>query len=366
MQITNVEISEIKIPLRVPFQTALRTADMVNDILVRITTDTGEYGYGEAPPTAAITGETKESISAAILGYIQPSLIGMDIENMESIMNALHSSICHNTSAKAAVDMAIYDLAAKKQKIPLFQYLGGYCTHLETDVTISINHTQKMIEDSLDAISRGFRILKLKVGKEGKKDIDRLLSIREAVGPDIILRIDANQGWNVKEAISIITSLEKKNFNADLVEQPVPARNLIGLKEITQNVSTPILADESVFSPADALTVIETHAADLLNIKLMKTGGIYAALQLCAIAEAAGIECMIGCMLESKLSVSAAAHLAAAKKIITRVDLDGPFLCKTDPYQGGPCYEEGRITLPQNSPGLGFSDLPVNLSWRST
>lgn len=356
MRIRNIKIQEVSIPLITPFKTALRTVNAIEDIVIMIETDTGEVGYGEAPPTAVITGDTKGSIVTAIRDFIAPSILGMDIEDLDGIMKRLHTCILKNTSAKAAVDMAVYDLYAKNLKRPLYKVLGGNKTQIETDLTISLNETKEMIEDSLKAINKGFHILKIKVGNEGFKDVERIAAIRKAVGQEVILRVDANQGWQPKEAVRIIRAMEDKGLNIDLVEQPVNAHDLHGMKFITASVDTPILADESVFSAEDAVKIILEHAADLINIKLMKTGGIYEALKICAIAETYQVECMIGCMLESKIAVSAAAHLAAAKGIITRADLDGSSLCLVDPYVGGPEYLGNLIRMTQ-SHGIGIKEI---------
>ncbi len=361
MKIARIAVDEIFIPLARPFKTALRTVENVEDIIVRVTADSGETGYGEAPPTAVITGDTKGGIRCAIEEFIRPALLGMEIENLDGIMHRLHTCMVKNTSAKAAVDMAVYDLYAQRFGAPLYQMLGGCRDTVETDITISVNPVPQMIEDSLEAVRQGYRILKIKVGKEGLADVARIASIREAIGGGIRLRVDANQGWTAKEAVHIITAMEEKGLNIDLVEQPVPAHDLDGMRAITKAVATPILADESVFSPEDAAEIIRTHAADLLNIKLMKTGGIWQALKICALAEIYGVECMIGCMLESKLAVSAAAHLAAAKRIITRADLDGPSLCRIDPYEGGPVYENGIIRMTE-APGIGITGVPARFA----
>lgn len=354
MILKNIQLSEISVPLITPFKTALRTVNEVNDIIVKITSDTGAIGYGEAPPTAAITGETKESIKSAIMNYIWPSIEGMNIENLEDIMSKLNNCILKNTSAKAAVDMAIYDLHAQSYNTPLYKILGGFRNELTTDITISVNSVDEMIKDSLTAIKKGFDILKIKVGSDSSKDIQRISEIRKAVGPSAKIRIDANQGWTSKEAVKIIRNLEDKGINIDLVEQPVKYYDLEGMKYVTQNTYTDILADEIVFSPLDAIKIIQEKAADMINIKLMKTGGIYNALKICNVAEIYGVKCMIGCMLESKISVSAAAHLGAAKKIITMVDLDGPSLCRKDPIDGGPIFNLNKIIMNSKS-GLGFS-----------
>lgn len=358
MRIEKIELAEVNIPLVTPFKTALRTVDSVQDILVRITADDGQVGFGEAPPTAVITGDTKGSIRCAIAEFIAPNLIGMEIDDLDGIMKKLHGCILKNTSAKAAVDMAVYDLFAKSCRKPLYRVLGGRRNEIETDLTISVNDIDGMVEDSVKALNRGFRILKIKVGKEGQKDIQRIKAIRDAVGPDVRLRIDANQGWSPKDAVRIIRKLEDMGIEMDLVEQPVHAHDFAGMKFVTGQVHTPILADESVFCTEDAIRLIQERAADLINIKLMKTGGIYEALKICAIAENYGVECMIGCMLESKIAVSAAAHLAAGKSIITRADLDGPSLCMEDPYIGGPLYR-GRKIVMNESWGMGITGAPV-------
>jgi len=357
MIIKDIKVSEISIPLVTPFKTALRTVACVNDILIQIETDTDQVGLGEAPPTAVITGDTKGSIITAITEFILPAVRGLDIEDIDGIMSKISRCMQKNSSAKAAVDMAVYDLYAKNLKKPLYKVLGGHGNEVETDLTISVNPVDVMVADSLKAVAAGFRILKVKVGKEGLKDIARIQAIREALGPSVKIRVDANQGWTAKDAVRIITAMEDRGLDIELVEQPVPAHDFSGMQYVTAHVSTPILADESVFSAEDAIRIITGRAADLINIKLMKTGGIYEALKICAAAETYGISCMIGCMLESKISVSAAAHLAAAKGIITMADLDGPSLCSMDPYEGGPVFDGPKIHMPEE-PGIGILKTP--------
>ena len=358
MVIRDIQIGALSLPLARPFKTALRTVDRVEDVAVRILTDSGEVGYGEAPPTAVITGDTTGSILCAVREFIRPALIGMDVEDLEGIQRRLHACVLHNTSAKAAVDMAVYDLWAKRWNAPLWKLLGGARPSFETDITISVNPIDQMVTDSLDAVRRGYHILKIKVGKEGKGDVERIAAIRKAVGPKVALRVDANQGWSPRQSVAIITALEDRGLDIDLVEQPVPAGDLDGLRYVTQRVQTAILADEAVFSPADAVKIITTGAADLLNIKLMKTGGIWQALKLCGIAESYGVSCMTGCMLESKLAVTAAAHLCCGQSVVTMADLDGPSLCAIDPFEGGPIFDEALVTM-TDAPGLGITKIPV-------
>jgi o-succinylbenzoate synthase len=354
MKITNIRIGEISVPLKTPFKTALRTVNSVEDIIVEIHTDTGNVGYGEAPPTGVITGDTKGSIVGALKDHIIKSIIGMDVENFEEIMLKLDKCVVKNNSAKAAVDIALYDLYGQLHNAPLYKMLGGYRKEIITDITISVNDPEEMARDSMDAIKRGFETLKIKVGKDAAMDLERMKSIRNAVGYDVKLRIDANQGWKPKEAVKVLRKMEDAGLDIEFVEQPVEAHDIEGLKYVTDNVSIPVLADESVFSPKDALTILQNRAADFINIKLMKTGGLHNALKICSIAEVYGVECMIGCMLEAKVSVNAAVHLAAAKSIITKIDLDGPVLCSEDPVEGGAIFDEYKITL-NDAPGLGVT-----------
>ena len=335
MKITDIQLGHLSVPLKTPFKTALRTVTHVDDVLVKIQTDSGAIGYGSAAPTAEITGDTRAKITAAIEGPIKEQLIGLSIEPFEEVMMRLDASLPDNPSAKAAVDIALYDLFGKFHKMPVYSLLGGCQRKLTTDITISINEPEEMVRDSLDAVNQGFTILKLKAGTDPEKDIKRLQQVGKAVGPRIQLRVDANQGWSPQESVYVIQKVEEAGVRVEFVEQPVKGHDLEGLKFVKESISVLVAADESAFSPEDVLKVIRMGAADIINIKLMKTGGIHNALKICDMAEHAGIECMIGCMLESKIGVTAAAHLAAAKQIITRCDLDAPLLCREDPLEGG-------------------------------
>ncbi len=356
MKITGIRLGKISVPLRVPFKTALRFVASVEDVIVEIHTDSGHVGYGEAPPTGVITGDTAGAITGAIQDHIAKAIIGRDIADFESLMLALNTCIVHNTSAKAAVDMALWDLFGQLYQAPLYRLLGGCRRSIVTDITISVNEPEEMARDSLEAVGRGYDTLKVKVGKEPEQDLARLQAIRAAVGYAPRLRIDANQGWKPKEAVRILREMEDKDLGIEFVEQPVIAHDIAGLKYVKDHISIPVLADESVFSALDALKIMQLEAADYINIKLMKTGGIYQALKICSLAEMYGMECMLGCMLEAKIAVNAAVHLACGKRIITKVDLDGPALCSEDPIIGGSVFNEHLITVSE-APGLGIAGL---------
>ena len=353
MKITEVKLGKIYVPLRVPFKTALRSVSSVEDIVVEVHTDTGAVGYGEAPPTGAITGDTTGAILGALQDHIIKTVVGRDVDDFEDLMLALNKCIVGNTSAKAAMDMALWDLYGQLYKIPVYKLLGGSRKEIITDITISVNDPDEMARDAVDAVRRGYDTLKIKVGAHPELDVARLTAVRQAIGNDTRIRIDANQGWEPKQAVRLLNQMQEKGLDIEFVEQPVKAHDIDGLKYVTERSYVPVLADESVFSPEDAVRIMQTRAADLVNIKLMKCGGLYNALKIVSAAEVYGVECMIGCMLEAKISVNAAVHLACAKKIITKIDLDGPVLCSEDPILGGAVFDEQRITV-SDEPGLGI------------
>ena len=357
MKITQVKLGRISTPLRVPFKTALRTVSSVEDVIVELHTDTGAVGYGEAPPTGVITGDTTGAIIGAIRDHIAPAILGRDLDEFEDLTAAVQKALVHNTSAKAAVDMALWDLLGQKYSAPVYRMLGGARSNIVTDITISVNPPEEMARDARTAIQRGYDCLKVKVGKEPEKDIARLSAIRAAVPKETCIRIDANQGWTPKEAVRILNGMQEKGLDIEFVEQPVKAHDFDGLKYVTERSYVPVLADESVFSPQDALTIMQMGAADLVNIKLMKCGGLYPAEKINAIAEANHVQCMVGCMLETKVAIAAGVSLVAAKQNITEADCDS-FMYAVDPEMGMPggfAVNGGVYTL-SDKPGLGIDN----------
>lgn len=353
MKIIDVKTTTKYIKVNKTFKTALRTLDMIESIIVEILTDTEFIGYGAASPTEVITGDTTNSIIGAI-DYIKGYLINKDIRNFEDIMMTLNNCIEGNTSAKAAVDIGLYDLYGKLYKAPVYRLLGGYRNKLTTDITISLNSPEEMANDSLEAVLCGYNHLKIKVGKDANMDIIRMQAIRKAIGNNVKLLVDANQGWKPKEAVRVIRRMESNDIKINYVEQPVYAKDLEGLRYVTNNVNVPVIADESVFSPMDAMKVINKRAVDIINIKLMKTGGIYNALKLITIAEVNGIDCMIGSMMESKIGVTAAAHVAASRSNIVHVDLDVPLLCCEEYINSGITYNKDNISF-HTEDGFGIT-----------
>lgn len=356
MKIKNIRTEIISIPLRTRFATALRTVDSFDNVLVVIETQDGNVGYGAAAPTAVITGETVSSIRGAV-AHIAKSLSGMDLVGSEDVFQCLHRCLVGNNSAKAAVDMAIYDIITKSLNIPLYQYLGGSCSAvLKTDITISIDTPAAMATKAVERAAEGFSHLKLKVGTTVSKDLERIRAVRQAVGATIQLSIDANQGWSAKEAVLVVQAIEQEGLGVTLIEQPVSAADCMGLRFVRERTSLPIYADESVFSAQDALRLVSMGAIDGINIKLMKCGGIYNALKIAAIAEAAELPCMVGSMMESSISVTAAAHFACSRQIIQSYDLDAPLFCDFNPAVGGIYYDGDSFLLTPHA-GLGISSI---------
>jgi L-alanine-DL-glutamate epimerase-like enolase superfamily enzyme len=332
MRITGITSECRSFPLKVPFVTALRRVDTINALHFRITTDEKLSGDGAASPTAAITGDTDSSIKEAVR-IIEAKLIGRDVEHLNDLTATVASSLAGNFSAKAAVDMALYDLFAKRAGVPLYSMLGGSIKPLETDLTISLGDRDTMVTNAISGEKLGMTALKIKLGMDIEEDFARFVAIRNAVS--CALRIDANQGWSVRDTLSFMDRCDRRGIDVNLLEQPVNKNNLEGMRRIRDRISCPLAADESVFSALDALRVADAGAADVINVKLMKCGGIAQALKIAAVAETCGLDLMFGCMAESPLGIAAVVHLASALPNVKYLDLDVPFLMKDIPEDYG-------------------------------
>jgi o-succinylbenzoate synthase len=329
MKITKITTKRYKAPLKKPFITALRTVYVLEDLIVQIECDDGTIGYGEAVPTPAITGETFASMQSAIK-LIFENIKNMDIDDFDTIIQTIHKSIAKNTSAKAAIEIALYDIKAKSQNQPLYKLLGASPTTLHTDITISLNNIDMMVRDSLEAIDLGYKHLKIKIGDDVSTDIARVQEIYQATKAyDISLRLDANQGWSANECVRLLNEIQNQQIPIEFIEQPVYAKDYQALQYIKQRVQIPILADESIYDIYDAKILLDMGAIDYINIKLAKCGGISQALSIANLAKEYDTKCMIGCMLEGPLSIAAAASVAASMpEVITMIDLDAVSLLK--------------------------------------
>jgi L-Ala-D/L-Glu epimerase len=357
MKIKAIEIFKFDVPLKSPFRISLGTLNAANDVLIKVYTDKGLVGFGEACPFPPITGETQDT-NLSMARSIRDMLIGRNPLAIESLVAEMGPMAHSNPSVVAAYDMAMFDILGKAAGLPVFRLLGGDKSTFETDVTTGIDTPEAMAASAKMNADRGYKTLKAKVGLDPDEDTARIKAIREAIGPDIKLRIDANQGWTVPQAIYALNRMAQ--YKIQLVEQPVVAWDTNGLKTVRAESPIPIMADEALFLPADAIKLIRADACDYFNIKLMKAGGILNSVRIAHIADAANMRCMVGCMLESKIALTAAAHVVASQKNIVYADLDGNDEHVVDPITGGMTVKAGVISLPE-TPGLGVDVEPAFL-----
>ena len=320
MKIQKIDIFYFDIPLREPFKISIGTMRGANNVLVKILTDSGLFGLGESCPFPPITGETQETnISAA--RSLRALLIGKDPLAVGPFVREAGSFLRSNPSMVAAFDMALYDILGKASSLPLFRLFGGGQRPLETDITTDLDAPKRMAAKAKRFVAAGYKKIKIKVGQDPDMDVARLEAIRESIGYGKEISIDANQGWTVPQAISALKRMEK--FKIQYVEQPVAAWDIAGLRAVRQQSPIPVMADEALFSPHDAVRLVREDACDYFNIKLMKAGGITNSLKISIIAEASNIRCMLGCMNETRIGLTAAAHVHGAQKNILYADLDG-------------------------------------------
>ncbi|MBM3295511.1 MAG: dipeptide epimerase [Candidatus Aminicenantes bacterium] len=349
LKVTGVDIYAYDLPLKSPFRIAIGTMPAANDVLVRVHTDAGITGVGEACPFPPITGETQETNLAAAKA-LREIVLGRNPLAIESLFREFGAFVHSNPSATAAFDTALHDILGKIAGLPLFRLLGGDRTSFATDITVDLDEPETMARRAREFAAAGFDIIKIKVGQGQDLDLRRLEAVRAAVGPDIVLQIDANQGWAPPVAIDTLRKMER--FNILFVEQPVLASDFDGLRAVKAASPIPVMADEAAFGPADVLKLAKAEACDYVNIKLMKAGGLGNMSKMAHIADGANMACMVGCMLESRLALTAAAHIVAARRNILWTDLDGHTSHTIDPVTDGMTFAKGLITLPEK-PGIG-------------
>jgi o-succinylbenzoate synthase len=344
MNIQQIDVTEKVVSLKEPFITALRTVTEVEVIEVKITLDSGITGVGSAVPTYAITGESKESIIAAIEHPITDALLHTPVYSFQERIGLVQKCCMQNYSAKAAVDMALHDAYVKSLGIDLLEFFGGGSIPSQNDMTISLSSKEEMNQQMQRHTRAGFTQMKVKLGTSGKEDIARILYLAENANENIEFRIDANQAWSPKEAITLIHVLQANQVPVQFIEQPVEADDLEGLKYVREHVHLPIMADESCRTLKDAHNIIKMGAADMLNIKLMKCGGLNEARAIADLAQTVRMPCMVGSMMESHLSVAPIAALASAHPNITMVDLDAPLWLEDEEAKSNLFYEGGVVS----------------------
>lgn len=354
--ITSIEVKKFSIPLISPFVISLGPLYDAENVAVKITTDVGIVGYGECSPFMSINGESAES-AVVIAGFFRKILLGKDALNIKQNIALMDSVIFFNNSIKSAFDMALYDIAAQNAGLPLYQFLGGKKNKtIETDYTVSVGEVAAMAKAAKEIQDKGFPAIKVKLGKNGEEDVLRIKEIRAAVGMDIPLRIDANQGWETGEAIATLNAMA--GFNIQHCEEPINRKKFLELPKIKAASPIKIMADESCSDAMDAENLIQINACDRFNIKMGKSGGIFKALEIVKHAEQHNIEIQIGAFLESRLAMTAFAHFAYCSDNIKYFDFDTALMFTSDPVVGGlQYYENGRIEVPE-APGLGATFIP--------
>lgn len=349
--ITKIELHKLYVPLKEPFIISLGPIYCADNVVVVVHTETGITGWGECSPFMSINGESADT-ALVVAKYFEKIWIGKDALQIEDRVNELDSIIYGNNSVKSAFDMALYDIAAQVAGQPLYQYLGGSKSKvIETDYTVSVGDATKMAADALKIKQAGFPVIKVKIGKGGASDVERIRAIREAVGYEIPLRVDANQGWGFEEAITTLKALAP--FNIQHCEEPLPRWAFMQLPEIRRQSPVRIMSDETCCDHNDVQRLIDLKACDLINIKLGKSGGIFKALKMIRLAEAYDIKIQIGAFLESRIAMTAFAHLALSSDQIIYFDFDTALMFSEDPVEGGMIYKEnGVIEVPEEA-GIG-------------
>ncbi len=351
MRIREVEFWPVEMRLEEPYTIAYETVETVTNVFVRLHTTTGHVGHGCAAPDLGVTGETADSALAAFKDIVAPALAGRDALRHMRRLEQLREPLAAAPSVKAAVDMALYDLLGQAANLPLWKLLGGYRDRIKTSITIGILPPDDTVERARRWVADGFRALKIKGGKSVDDDIEKVLKVREAVGEGVELRFDANQGFSFDDSVRFVEGV--RGAKLEIIEQPTPQGQPDLLGRVTQAVHLPIMADESLMTLRDAFRLARKDLADMVNVKLMKVGGITEARQIDAVARAAGLEVMVGCMDESALAISAGLHFALARPNVHYADLDGHIGLVGDPAASCLVLKQGTL-YPNAEPGLGW------------
>ncbi len=349
--IKKVTIEPVDVPLEHPFTIAIGVQYAIKTALITVTLENGVVGYGEAAPLESINGENQATVLAT-LHSCKEFLLGKDVADYRKISRHLKGVFWAQVTARCAVEMAMLDAFTKSVGLPLYKFLGGMEDKIETDYTVDIVTPAMARDNAAKLAAKGYRLLKIKVGKNIAEDIDRILAVTQGA-PACGITLDANQGFSPMEAINFLEQLKKHNLHPVLFEQPVVKHDLMGMRFVKDHSFIPIAADESVFTPADAINVARAGCADVINIKLMKSG-IVDALDIAAIARSANLKLMIGCMLETRLGLACSVHFAAGLGGFGFVDLDPHINPDHDPFTGGPDFGDPLYRL-TDVPGIGVS-----------
>jgi len=353
--ITSVDAAPFSVALHSEAKVALGVPPTADNVLIRLRTSDGTIGYGEVSSYSPVMSET-QGTNLALARPLGSLLLGRDPFELPQLLDAMVSTSPRSSGIIAAFEMALWDLCGKIAGQPVYRLLGAAKESFETDCTVFLGAPEEMAKVAVDWVREGFPAIKVKLGQAPALDIARVRAIREAVGPQVRLWCDANQGWSVTDSLVALRGIAP--YGLEFCEQPVKDWDWNGLRHVRANSPVPIMADESVHSPHDAIEGLRQNAFDMINIKLMKTGGILPAVRLAHVAAAANVPCMVGCMAETRLALTAAAHVVMSQAIIRWADLDAYHEMVVDPCTGGMKVERGVVTLP-DTPGLGIEMDPA-------
>ncbi len=362
-RVESVDLIRSSIPLHTPFVTALRRTETVDTLVVRVRDTDGRVGWGESPQVWQVTGESLAGAQACIESMLGPVVVGSlldDVEDLAAVTGRVGRTVARNFGAKAALDVALHDLLAQGLGTTVSDLLGvgdsGIPSGVVTDVTLSAGVADDLAATARQRVADGFTTLKLKVGTDAATDVARVRAVRDAVGPGMAIRLDANQGWSRDEAVDVIRALDAADLGVEFVEQPVVAEDVEGLAWVRQRVGLPVMADESCYGPWDLERIIRLGGADLVNVKLAKCGSLDVGAAMLRRAHEAGLGTIVGSMMESHIGVGAAAALVAAVPTTCVSDLDAAWWSVRSPVDGGIAYERNLVRLP-SGPGLGIRGL---------
>jgi L-Ala-D/L-Glu epimerase len=351
MKIKEIKIWSANLENTKPYTIAFKTTDLVMNAFVEITLQNGITGIGSGNPSEYVTGEHFEQTSKALQEKNLEFLIGRDIREVNQLFFEVLQKFPTTPAARAAVDIALHDALTKHLGIPLVKFLGQKIKSLPTSNTIGIKNVEDTLKEAKEYDQRGFKILKVKLGMDLEEDIERLIKLREYFGKRMTIRIDANQGYTAKQTIDFYN--RTKELDVELIEQPLPAKAIDEMKALPEEIRTKIAADESLLSPADALSLVTPpKAAGIFNIKLMKCGGINQALKIADLALNANVDLFWGCNDESIVSITAALHAAFSCSNTKYIDLDGSLDLGRDEVTGGFILKDGIMSC-SDKPGLG-------------
>jgi L-alanine-DL-glutamate epimerase-like enolase superfamily enzyme len=349
-RIERIDLFPLDVPLEAPFTIASSRLDSVRNAAVKVTLADGSEGWGETPTLPPVTAEDQPAALSALKAEAA-ALIGREAGEWRRIAAGLCERLPDFPAVRAGLEMAVIDAFARSRRVPLFHFFGGAGSALVTDITIPICPSDEAGNLARRYRAEGFETLKVKIGLDRQEDVERIAAIRRA-HPNCRLVLDANAGYTADETLNLLKDLRRAGIEPSLLEQPVAREDWDGLGRLAREAGVPVAADESCRSPEDAVRIVRNGLAQVINIKLVKSG-VVRALEIAAVARAGGVGLMIGGMVETRIAMGFSAHFAAGLGGFEWIDLDTPLLLADDPVAGGAKAENARYVLDADIPGHG-------------